>query len=248
MPTAEPAVASEYTGQSFDLRAYLERSEKLDLSGLDFSRVRDYPVSDAELRCLTYMMDIEAHTLCYLKDVLNADAGADPEIADFLGCWLYEEAYHGRAIEQFVRAAGVDRGADVCGQRVFTLAEKLENLATPLLSRAFGRDFLAVYMTWGAVQEHSTLFGYTMMARRTQNPILAELLRRIARDESRHFGFYYYKAHQLLSRSGGARRLTGALLKLFWTPVPTGAQKRSTSARARRAVRDAPSRRRACSK
>ena len=222
MSTAEARVSDSYSGEVFDLQQYLARSKQLDVSDLDWDGVKDHPTSEAEIRCLSYMMDIEAHTLCYLRDVLNAGAGADPEIADFLGCWLYEEAYHGRAIERFVRATGVARPAAVCGRHAPSLAERLEAVGTWLVSRLFGRHFVAVYMSWGAIQEHSTLFGYTAIARRTKNPVLAELLRRIARDESRHFGFYYYKACQSLKSSVFARKLTSVLLRFFWTPVGEG--------------------------
>lgn len=216
------APADEYTGASFDLQQYLERSEKLDVSDINWADVARYPVSEAEIQCLGYMMDIEAHTLCYLRDVLDAGAAADPEIADFLGCWLYEESYHGRAIERFVRAAGSARSIANCGQHQPTALERLEGLGIWLVSRLLPKQFLTVYMTWGAIQEHSTLFGYTNMARQTQNPILADLLRRIARDESRHFGFYLYKAAQGLKASKTTRRLTSFLLSRFWTPVGEG--------------------------
>ncbi|MBI3552005.1 MAG: acyl-ACP desaturase [Elusimicrobia bacterium] len=224
MAPAETAVGTSeaYTGESFDLAFYLAKSKQLDVSDLDWDSVRDHPVSAAEIRCLGYMMDIEAHTLCYLRDVLNADAGADPEIADFLGCWLYEESYHGRAIERFVRAAGVERSIAVCGQHVKSLSERLEDLGTWIVSRLFAKQFVTVYMTWGSIQEHSTLFGYTNMARQTKNPVLAELLRRIAREESRHFGFYYYKACQGLKASALTRFMVGWLLRHFWTPVGEG--------------------------
>lgn len=222
METANLEPRLDFSGEGFDLAQYLARSKQLDVSDLEWDKVKDYPTSDAEIRCLSYMMDIEAHTLCYLQDVLNAGAGADPEIADFLGCWLYEESYHGRAIERFVRAAGVARPAAVCGRHLKSFSERLEDAGTWLVSKLFGRHFVAVYMSWGAIQEHSTLFGYTQIARKTKNPVLAELLRRIARDESRHFGFYYYKACQGLKASVFARKLTSLLLRLFWTPVGEG--------------------------
>lgn len=224
MVVAEAALtqSEEYTGASFDLQTYLARSKQLDISDIDFSRVKDHPVDPGEIRCLKYMMDIESHTLCYLRDLLNAGAGADPETADFLACWLYEESYHGRAIEKFVRAAGYELRANVCGQRLPSLSEKFENLGAKIIGKAFGKDFTTVHMTWGAIQEHSTLYGYTNMARKTKNPILADLLRRIAREESRHFGFYYYKAYQGLKKSEATRRLTSTLVRKFWTPVGEG--------------------------
>jgi hypothetical protein len=106
------------------------------------------------------------------------------------------------------------------------LLERLEALGTFLLSRLTPGHFLTTYMAWGAIQEHSTLFGYTNLARKTRNPVLAELLRRIARDESRHFGFYYYKAQQRLKASRSAQIITSALLRAFWTPVGEGVKPR----------------------
>lgn len=229
MPAAPSAVeeSREYTGDRFDLQSYLARSKQLDLSGIDFEDAKNHPVDPGEIRSLKYMMDIESHTLCYLQSVLNAGAGADPEIADFLGCWLYEESYHGRAIERFVKAVGHDLSMNVCGRHTPTLLERLEAFGSGLVARLFPREFLTTYMTWGSIQEHSTLFGYTNMARKTRNPVLAELLRRIAREESRHFGFYYYKAFQGLKNNPFQQRFTAFLLKNFWTPVGEGVKPRS---------------------
>lgn len=224
MPSLDTAVAESegYTGSSFDLESYLARSKQLDISDIDFSRVADHPVSEEEVRCLVYMMDIESHTLCYMQEVLNAGAASDPEIADFLGCWVYEEAYHGRAIERWLRAAGVERGPNVCSRRPLSLGDRFQALGSKILYTALPRDFVTVYMAWGAINEHSTLFGYTNLARKTRNPILAELLRRIARDESRHFGFYYYKAFSGLKDNPFRQRLVGTMMRLFWTPVGEG--------------------------
>lgn len=211
-----------YTGASFDLQQYLSRSRQLDLSGVEWDSASHYPVSTGEVRCLQYMMDIEAHTLCYLRDVLNAKAGADPEIADFVACWLYEESYHGRAIERFLKTAGIDRAPTVCGQHRLSIAEHVENVGTWIVSRLFSKQFVTTYMAWAAIQEHTTLNGYTNMARKTANPVLADVLTRIARQESRHFGFYYYKAAQGLKDSSFTQKMVSLLLRLFWTPVGEG--------------------------
>ena len=48
------------------------------------------------------MMDIEGHTIVYLRDLLNTRAIKDTEIADFLPNWLYQESYHGRALERLL--------------------------------------------------------------------------------------------------------------------------------------------------
>lgn len=206
---------------SFDLRRYLAGSKKLDVSDLNFNEVRRHPVAAGEIRALQYMMDIEAHTLCYLRDLLNADAGRDPEIADFLACWLYEESYHGRAIEKFVQAAGSNRYAAVCSRRRPSLRDRIQRLGSSVL-HAVRADFHIVHMTWGSIQEITTLTGYHCLAAKSRNPVLVEILDRIVRDESRHFSFYYHKAQQGLARSQGTQTLTSALLRKFWGPVGYG--------------------------
>lgn len=60
-----------------------------------------------------------------------------------------------------------------------------------------------------------------MLARRTRNPILAEVIRRLVKDERRHFAFYCNKARlQLEPRN--AQRLTSFIIRHFWLPVGGG--------------------------
>ena len=82
-------------------------------------------------------------------------------------------------------------------------------------------NFQAVYLAWGAIQELATLEGYGVLAKRTQNPILKELLQRIIKDERRHFSFYFNKAKPHLG-SRTAQWLTAAIIRRFWTPVGDG--------------------------
>ena len=51
--------------------------------------------------------------------------------------------------------------------------------------------------------------------------MLAELLRRLAKDERRHFSFYYNMAREHLAPRA-AQRLTNAVIKYFWMPVGGG--------------------------
>lgn len=212
--------------KNFDLEVYLRNSKALDVSDLAWHAAMDYPLTVDERRCLTYMMDIEAHTIVYLRDLLNTRAIKDGEIADFLPCWLYEESYHGRALERLLRACGTK----IAPQRVVEVRESLGWLdrfyaaSTALLSAA-SRDFTAVHMTWGAIQELSTLTAYGLMVARTGHPLLAEILRRIIKQEARHFSFYYHQAERRLSPRS-AQRLTTAMLKLFWGPVGSSVRPR----------------------
>jgi hypothetical protein len=74
----------------FDLDRYLRNSKKVDLSAIEWERVPDHALSDGDVMCLHYMMDIEAHTVIYLRDLLATRAAADPQITAFLSCWVYE--------------------------------------------------------------------------------------------------------------------------------------------------------------
>lgn len=62
----------------FDVERYVRLSKKVDISDLDLSQAAHYPISDEEVRALTYMTDIESHTIVYLRAILNTCAVEDP--------------------------------------------------------------------------------------------------------------------------------------------------------------------------
>ena len=90
----------------FDLDKYLRASNRVDLSSVEWERIGEHPVTPAEARCLTYMMDIETHTVVFLRDLLATRASFDPEVTAFLSCWVYEELWHGEAFSRFLGEAG----------------------------------------------------------------------------------------------------------------------------------------------
>lgn len=206
----------------FDLERYLRNSKKVDVSDIDLTRAADYPLSDDEIRCLTYMMDIESHTVVYLRAILNTCAIEDADTTAFLSCWAYEEFFHGRTIARFLSACGIEfgehRSVEVHRQAAF--GEWLKEMGASLICQ-FSRHFHAAYLTYGAISELSTLEGYGVLASRTANPILEEILRRLAKDERRHFSFYFNKAKFQL-RERNAQRLTTLIIKHFWLPVGGG--------------------------
>jgi hypothetical protein len=209
---------------TFDLERYLRNSKKVDISDLDLTKAAQYPLTQDEIHCLTYMMDIESHTVIYLRSILSTCAIEDPETTAFLSCWAYEEFFHGRTIGQFLAACGVEFGSgrimEVHAQTAFT--EWLKDMGASLICQ-FSRHFHGAYLTYGPISELSTLEGYGVLAGRTQNPILAEILHRLAKDERRHFSFYYNKA-KLKLQQRNAQRLTTFIIKHFWLPVGGGAK------------------------
>ncbi|MGH9135817.1 MAG: ferritin-like domain-containing protein, partial [Acidimicrobiales bacterium] len=82
----------------FDLDRYKRMCGRLDVDGIDFAQFESQPLRDADLRCVRYMHDVEHHTSCYLRDLLNTRAHRDAEISAFLTMWNFEELWHGEAL------------------------------------------------------------------------------------------------------------------------------------------------------
>jgi rubrerythrin len=228
----------EMDTREFDLDRYLRASNRVDLSSVEWDRIGEHPVTRDEARCLAYMMDIESHTVVFLRDLLATRASFDPEVTAFLSCWVYEELWHGEAFSRFLGEAGYrvpPTYEDVAGDDPFpTRSDRNQWIRRKLgtkgyvshmgtiLGSALFRDFVAVHMTWGAVNELGTLTGYHRIIARTEHPILVQLLQAIIKDERRHFAFYRAQARMRLARSRQARAITRWALEHLWAPVGTG--------------------------
>jgi len=203
---------------------YASKVERLDLGGLDLREFSSAPLPSDALRCLRYMHDVEFHTVCYLRDLLVTPAHRDPAITSFLTMWNYEEYWHGEAIGRVLSAHGEEAGPARVAllRRRRRFAEWLSPLTQSAASTIAGRPFIAVHMTWGAINEWTTQAGYARLAARAGHPVLTELLRRIMRQEARHIEFYSSQARERLASSARARRLTRGALRRFWGPVGSG--------------------------
>jgi hypothetical protein len=222
----------------FDLDKYLRASKRVDLSSVEWDRIREFPLTTSEARCLAYMMDIESHTVVFLRDLLATRAQFDPDVTAFLSCWVYEELWHGEAFSRFLGGAGfaiAPSYEDVAAHAPYPtrfdrnqwirrrLGTKgyLSHIGT-LIGSAMFRDFVAIHMTWGAANELSTLTSYHRLIANTENPILVQLLQAIIKDERRHFAFYRAQSRARLARSAQARRITRWAMDHLWAPVGTG--------------------------
>jgi len=209
---------------SFSIERYKEESKKLDVTGLAWDDVTDHQLSKGDLFCLHYMMDIENHVPLYLSHLLVTRACMDPILTAFLACWNYEELWHGENIGKFLNLYGIefdtqDRIANVRANR------GLKNTFS-LLSTMTGswllKDFSAVYLTIGAINELSTLTGYGALIRKSRHPVLKDLLGRIIKDERRHYAFYYNSAKEWLTGNENAQRVDRWMLDRVWVPVGQG--------------------------
>ena len=212
---------------AFDLDRYLRVCGATKPECFDWTAPQPR-LSDDALFTIAYMMDIESHTIVYLRDLLSTRVVRDNEVTTFLSCWAYEEFFHSLLLRRFLATQDVaiddQRFADLRSRT--SLADRFIRPGIAILSR-LTRHFPAVHMTFGAINEISTLTGYQALISRTdfahdrsdsQRPLLTTILERIIKDERRHFAFYFNQARRRL-RVPAARRLTALLVRNFWTPV-----------------------------
>ena len=229
---AEPRVVE------FDVDRYLRNSKKLDLSDIDWDEIPRHHLSDGDVMCIHYMMDIETHTVIYLRDLLATRAANEPHVTAFLSCWVYEELWHGEAFSDFLRAYGIEvpvepklpDGTTPLPTRPSRTAKVREQLgighSLALLPSMLGslviRDFVALHMTWGAINELTTLSSYYQLIRRSEHPVLHQMLRKVIQDERRHFAFYRAQAKARLTGNPRAGKIVRWALEKLWLPVGAG--------------------------
>ena len=187
-------------GMQLTIEKYTQLVAPLDVRDLDLANAfRVHPLDPDVLRCLRYMHDIELHTVCYLRDLLVTSAHRDPEITTFLTFWSFEEYWHGEAIAHGAPCSRRDgRCHDGCKQlRRYATCRRGDQAVHPWSrSMVVGPSMTAVHMTWGAINEWTTQAGYARLAQRCNHPVLAEMLRRIMKQEGRHIDFYAAQARR----------------------------------------------------
>ena len=208
---------------AFDIDRFVSLSKAIDLSDIDWAEARRVGITDEEDQILRYMQDTESHTILYLRDLLSGAAARDPEVTTFLACWVYEETFHGRALDRFL----VEVGRPPASTRYESV--HLRPSIREILSAWAGRlaasatpHFAAVHMCWGAVNEFLAATAYTQLARNSANRPLQKLLHRLAKDERRHFAFYHDQADRRLRAGGRVAQKLCALTLNNWQPVGSG--------------------------
>jgi rubrerythrin len=207
-----------------EIEKYIGVSAKIDTSDIDWNQAREAGLTDDEKFVITYFSDVESQTIRYLRTLLQMKIAFKPSVAAFLTTWSYEEFFHGYELSKLLAVCGAPLEEDRVEQltRKARFNEWLEAAFAPLLSRIFSKQFPAVYLSFGAIQEMTTLRGYERLRQYTRNPVLKTLCERIAKQERRHFAWYFNHARELLMESSGARVLARKLLEFNWVPVGAG--------------------------
>jgi len=207
----------------FNIDDLIDRSGAVRTDDLDYEAAGRIGVTDSEAKILRYMADTETHTIVYMRDLLAGHSIGDPELTAFLSVWVYEELWHGRAIDRVLAASGREvpkaRARDVAFGR--NMREHFEAWGSQFLA-SLTPHFIAVHMTWGALNEFTAAASYNALARQTRNPAVELLCKRIAQQERKHFAFYFSQAEKRLANSGVARALTRYAMNKHWGPVGDG--------------------------
>lgn len=202
----------------------LDSAAPLVLDDLRWDQVGRVEVPSAAIDSLVYMRDVEGFTDSYLRGIgAHRTTLRDPLIGRFLPIWQAEEAGHAEAIARYLRLYGERRQLDIAAQpsspasRIPAHERIVSRIGGPV-----GRLVAAAHMTWGASNELLTLNGYRLLAGRCADPVLGELLSRIAAQEARHYSFYLLQAEWRLAASPLARRVLRRVMLGSWTPVGIG--------------------------
>ncbi|KQO79926.1 MULTISPECIES: hypothetical protein [unclassified Frigoribacterium] len=206
---------------AFDIDKFAATSERITWDDLDLDHFKKNPLSADSLRTLRYMADVEYHTVCYTRDLLTTPSHKEDDVSTFMTMWNREEFWHGEALAAILEVHDIKVDYDQLRANRLKLGwrDRLDPVKQGLLGKFVGSDFVAVHMSWGAANEYSAVAAYKRMAELEQDPVLAELLRRIAKQEARHVAFYVSQARERLMKSKKAQKLTRFLLSKVWAPV-----------------------------
>src|SRR5579872_59169 len=212
---------------SFSIERYKEESRKVDTAGIAWDDVTAHPLSKGDLFCLHYMMDIENHVPLYLSHLLVTRACMDPILTAFLACWNYEELWHGEYLGKLLNLYGIefDTQDRIANVRANLGVQNSVSILTTMAGSWLMKNFSAVYLSIGAINELSTLTGYGALIRRSGHPVLKDLLGRIIKDERRHYAFYFNSAKEWLTGNEAAQRFDRFMLNRVWVPVGKGVKK-----------------------
>jgi hypothetical protein len=203
---------------STDVDAYIARAGALDLRGVAWQDAREQPLAPEVVYALRHIQAVEHHVVALPRTIYTRRAVRDARLSSFFVAWLYGELFHGRALKQFLDAAGHGVIDDPCGHG--SVADAVDRVTTELLSKLWP-GFFALYMTWGSVQELTTLVSYQRLVALGRQPVLVDVLNRIIRDEAIHFHFYFHEAKARLADRRTAR-IARFFVDRFWAPVGAG--------------------------
>lgn len=175
------------------------------LDEIDWAALRPERLTATDQSVVRFITFIEDHIPGYLTYFLNAFpvAGADLDIEEFcfnreyfrfLIAWAYDEERHASVLTRYQIEAGISDPAK--------LAIELAEEGRKQFSLPYDHPIQCFAYT--LVQEKATQLFYQRFRNIVTEPVLRDLLNRLARDESRHFAFYCQLVAAYVQRHGPA--------------------------------------------
>lgn len=218
-----------------DIAQHIAVSHKVEFEDLDWNAARKAGLTAQEIDSLKYFADIESQTVYYFLEVAKLQVARDPELLTFLTMWNYEEYFHSYALTRLMEECGVpvesatERSTKIRAGARFKA--KFEDVVQGMIAKTAPQAFIGLWMFWGALQECLTTQAYEELANQTKNPVLEELCRRIAKQERRHFAYYFGNAKKRLEGRPGTQRFVRMIAKSFYAPVGGGVKTDEEGAR-----------------
>ena len=217
-----------------DIAQHVAVSERINIEDLDWDLARKHGLTDREVENLKFFADIESQTVYYFLEVAKLQVARDPELLTFLTMWNYEEYFHSHAITRLLNECGVKTESaterSTVNRKNVRFKAKFEDFAQTMIAKFMPEKFVALWMFWGALQECLTMQAYEEIIRATQNPVLAEMFKRIAKQERRHFAYYFNQARDRLDNNKGAQKFCRFIANQFYAPVGSGVKTDAESA------------------
>ncbi len=192
--------------------------EPLDPDKYDWSLAAAHPLSEVETFQLTYAAQVEWATEGTFGSL---NITRDPVVRRFLRIWLRQEVVHAQLFARLLAEHGAtveplhrtprQRFAAWRGQMVNRLARVV-----------VGTDFFGLHMTWGAVNELTTLRFYGIIRDRTQHPLLRVILADVMAQEAAHFSFYKRAATARLAGNRRGQKIVRFAMRRLWSIVGSG--------------------------
>ena len=209
-----------------DIAQHIAVSQRVQIEDLDWDLARKHGLSATEVESLQFFADIESQTVYYFLEVAKLQVVRDPELLTFLTMWNYEEYFHSHAITRIMQECGVkvenatERSTKVRAGARFKA--KFEDWAQSMMAKFMPKRFVSLWMFWGALQECLTMQAYEEVIRNTNNPVLAEMFKRIAKQERRHFAYYFNQARERLTDNPKNQKFCRYIVNKFYAPVGGG--------------------------
>lgn len=202
------------------------------LAAIPWGQTKNYELADTFVPTIIYMRDIEKLTELYYQELAKTKTIKDPHIKVFMEQWRTEESLHGDLLNRFLEEMGLSSDAHWFerARKNIPRTRQIKSKMDPLVRFVLGANITAIHMTWGAINEYSTLNGYSRLSTLAQHPVLSIILEGIMREEARHARFYWHMARFKLASSDQAQKISRFIIDHFWSPVGQGEKhKRETN-------------------